>query len=160
VGDYNRVILCGRLGRDAEVRHTAGGQTVATLNVATSETWKDKDGEKQERTEWSRCVVWGKTAEALERYLVKGKQVLIEGSLQTRKWEDKNGVERYTTEIKVHRVVLLGSAGESNGGSRRDSGDQRRGRGNDEGDQRRGNDGIETQGPVGGWDEPDDDIPF
>ena len=120
MGSLNKVMLIGNLGRDAEVRYTTGGTPVATLSLATTETWKDKEGEKQEKTEWHRIVVWGKTAEALKDYLVKGKQILVEGKLQTRQWDDKAGVTRYTTEIKSDRITLLGS--------RRDDDDQRRGR--------------------------------
>lgn len=116
MSDYNRVILCGCLGRDAELRYTVGGTAVATLNLATSETWTDKSGQKQERTEWSRVVVWGKSAESLSEYLTKGKQVLVEGRLQTRQWDDKDGNKRYTTEIRSDRLVLLGGSG---GGGRK-----------------------------------------
>ena len=118
MGSYNRVVLCGNLGRDAELRYTKGGTAVSTLNLATTDQWTDKaTGEKKELTEWSRVIVWGKTAEALQEYLLKGKQVLVEGRLQTRKWTDKDGVERYTTEVKADRVVLLGSG---KGGRRED----------------------------------------
>ena len=112
MGSVNKVILVGYLGRDAELRYTPGGQAVATLNVATTEVWNDKQGQKQERTEWHRCVLWGKSAESLQEYLVKGKQVYFDGSLQTRQWDDKDGNKRYTTEIKVQRVTLLGGGGE------------------------------------------------
>ena len=121
MGSLNKVILVGNLGRDAELRYTASGTAVSTLNLATTETWKDKEGTKQEKTEWHRIIVWGKTAESLATYLVKGKQILIEGKLQTRQWEDKEGNKRYTTEIKSDRITLLG------GGGQRDDADQRRG---------------------------------
>ena len=121
MGSLNKAMLVGNLGRDAEVRYTSGGTAVATLSLATTETWKDNAGQKQERTEWHRIIVWGKTAEALEQYLVKGKQILVEGKIQTRKWDDKDGNTRYTTEIKSDRITLLGSGG------RRDESDQRRG---------------------------------
>jgi single-strand DNA-binding protein len=107
----NKVILVGHLGRDAELRYTPGGAAVATLNLATSETWKDNAGQKQERTEWHRCVLWGKQAESLSEYLTKGKQIFVEGRLQTRKWTDKDGHDKYTTEIRVDRVTLLGGGG-------------------------------------------------
>ena len=119
MGSLNKVLLIGNLGRDAELRHTSSGMPVSTLNLATTERWKDKEGEKQEKTEWHRIIVWGKTAEALNDYLVKGKQILVEGKLQTRQWEDKEGTKRYTTEIKSDRITLLGG--------RRDESDQRRG---------------------------------
>ena len=108
MGSLNKVMLIGNLGRNAELRYTSSGTSVTTLNIATTETWKDKDGKKQEKTEWHRIVVWGKTAEALSQYLVKGKQILVEGKLQTRQWDDKEGVTRYTTEIKSDRITLLG----------------------------------------------------
>lgn len=119
MGSVNRVFLVGNLGRDAEMRYTPGGQAVATLNLATTETWKDKQGEKKEATEWHRIVVWGKTAEALNEYLVKGKQIVVEGKLQTRQWDDKDGNKRYTTEIRADRITLLGGGGQGQGGGTR-----------------------------------------
>lgn len=94
----NKVIILGRLGADPELRSTQGGTQVCTLNVATSESWT-KDGKKEERTEWHRVVLWGKQAELAERYLKKGRQVYLEGRLQTRSWDDAQGQKRYTTEI-------------------------------------------------------------
>src|SRR6476661_8629927 len=123
MGSVNKVILVGNLGRDAEVRHTPGGQAVATLNLATTETWNDKDGQCQEKTEWHRVVLWGKQAESLQQYLVKGKQIYVEGRLQTRQWDDKDGNKRYTTEIKADRITLLGSAGGGGGRSMDRGGD-------------------------------------
>lgn len=108
MASVNKVILVGNLGRDMELRYTPGGSAVGTLNLATTESWKDKTGNQQEKTEWHRCVLWGKTAESLNEYLTKGKQVYIEGRLQTRHWDDKDGNKRYTTEIRADRVVLLG----------------------------------------------------
>lgn len=108
MGSVNKVILVGNLGRDAELRYSQAGAPVATLNLATTETWKDKAGQKQEKTEWHRIVVWGKTAESLSEYLKKGKQVYVEGRLQAREWEDKNGEKRFTTEVRSDRIVLLG----------------------------------------------------
>lgn len=119
----NKVILIGRLGSDAELRNTNGGTSVATFSVATSEKWKDKNGDSQERTEWSKCVLWGKAADGLAQYLTKGKQVGLTGKLQTRQWEDKEGTTRYVTEIVVDHVELLGSKGEGSsggGGGRRE----------------------------------------
>jgi|TARA_R110000824_G_scaffold32908_1_gene106077 single-strand DNA-binding protein len=107
----NRVILIGNLGRDAEINSTPNGTPVANFSVATSERWTDKAGDKQEKTEWHRIVLWGKVAEALGKYLVKGKQVYIEGSLQTRKWEDKSGSQRTTTEVRAVQIRLLGGGG-------------------------------------------------
>jgi single-strand DNA-binding protein len=109
MGSLNTVTLIGHLGRDAELRYTPGGAAVATLNLATSETWTDKAGARQEKTEWHRVILWGKTAEALTEYLTKGKQIAVVGRLQTRQWDDKDGNKRYTTEIRGDRVVLLGS---------------------------------------------------
>ncbi len=108
MGSVNKVILVGNLGRDAELRFTAGGAAVSTLNLATTEVWNDKQGQKQEKTEWHRIVLWGKQAESLQEYLVKGKQIYVEGRLQTRQWDDKEGNKRYTTEIKADRITLLG----------------------------------------------------
>ncbi len=106
----NKVILVGHLGRDPEVRYSPNGQAVANVTMATSESWKDKNtGEKQERTEWHRVVFWGKLAEIAGEYLKKGSQVYVEGRLQTRKWQDKEGAERYTTEIVANDMQMLGS---------------------------------------------------
>jgi single-strand DNA-binding protein len=120
MGSLNKVQLIGYLGRDAELRYTAGGTPVATLNLATTETWRDKGGQRQEKTEWHRIVVWGKIAESLSEYLTKGKQIYLEGSLQTRKWDDKDGNTRYTTEIKSQRIVLLGGGGGGGGNNRQE----------------------------------------
>jgi single-strand DNA-binding protein len=111
MGSVNKVILVGNLGRDAELRYTPGGAAVATLNMATTEVWNDKAGQRQEKTEWHRVVLWGKTAESLAEYLTKGKQIYVEGRLQTRQWDDKDGNKRYTTEIRSDRVVLLSGGG-------------------------------------------------
>ena len=121
MGSVNKVILVGNLGRDAELRYTPGGAAVATLNMATTEVWNDKGGQRQEKTEWHRIVLWGKTAESLNEYLTKGKQIYVEGRLQTRQWDDKDGNKRYTTEIRGDRVVLLGG-GSGGGGARGGSG--------------------------------------
>jgi single-strand DNA-binding protein len=116
MGSVNKVILVGNLGRDAELRYTPGGAAVATINMATTEVWNDKAGQRQEKTEWHRVVLWGKSAESLTEYLTKGKQIYVEGRLQTRQWDDKDGNKRYTTEIRGDRVVLL-SGGGGRGGS-------------------------------------------
>ena len=105
----NRVILIGNLGQDAEVRHTQQGTAVATLNLAVNEVWNDRDGNKHERVEWVRVVWFGKGAEALKRYLLKGKQLYVEGKMQTRKYE-KDGVDRYITEVIADQVTLLASS--------------------------------------------------
>ena len=118
MGSVNKVILVGNLGRDAELRYTPGGAPVATLNMATTEIWNDKGGQRQEKTEWHRVVLWGKTAESLSEYLTKGKQIYVEGKLQTRQWDDKDGNKRYTTEVRGDRVVLLSGGGGGGGGVR------------------------------------------
>ncbi len=113
----NKVIVVGRLGADPEVKNISPEQTVARLSVATSESWNDRNGQKQERTEWHRIVVWGKLAELCGKYLSKGRQVYLEGKLQTRSWEDDQGVKKYTTEIVANTVQFLGatqSAGNDN----------------------------------------------
>ena len=122
MGSVNKVILVGNLGRDAELRYTPGGAAVATLNMATTEVWNDKSGQKQEKTEWHRVVFWGKVAESLTEYLTKGKQVYVEGRLETRQWNDKDGNKRYTTEIKGDKIVLLGGGGQRGGGMSRGGG--------------------------------------
>ena len=105
----NKVILVGRLGRDPEVRYTPNGVAIANFSIATSEEWKDKDtGEKQERTEWHRIVAWRRLGEICGEYLHKGSQIYIEGRLQTRDWEDRDGNKRYTTEIVAQNMQMLG----------------------------------------------------
>lgn len=99
----------GRLGSDPEVRYTSGGTAVAKFNLATSEVYKDKEGGKQEKTEWHRVVTFGKLGEICGEYLSKGKQVYVEGKLQTRSWEDKDGNKKYTTEVNINNMVMLGS---------------------------------------------------
>jgi single-strand DNA-binding protein len=108
-GSVNRVILVGRLGRDPEVRYTAEGTAVANFSLATDETFTDRAGDKQTRTEWHRIVAWKRLAEVSGEYLSKGKQVYIEGSLRSRKWQDRDGSERTSVEIVAARIVMLGS---------------------------------------------------
>jgi len=108
----NKVILIGRLGGDPEVRYTTNGGAVANFNLATNESWTDKSGQKQERTEWHRVVIWGKMAELCGQYLSKGRQAYVEGRLQTREWNDKEGNKRYTTEIIAQNIQFLGGPGE------------------------------------------------
>ncbi len=105
----NKVILVGRLGQDPELKHTPAGGTVCQFSLATSENWLDKQGQKQEKTEWHRVVVWGKLAETCNQYLAKGRQAYVEGRLQTRSWDDKDGQKRYTTEIVANTIQFLGS---------------------------------------------------
>ena len=113
----NKVILIGRLGQDPEMRNTQGGASVCNFSLATNENWRDKSGQKQERTEWHRVVVWGKLAELCTNYLNKGRQVYLEGRLQTRQWQDQQGATRYTTEIVANNLQFLGgqNAGASMG---------------------------------------------
>ncbi len=150
MGSVNKVILVGNLGRDAELRYTPGGAAVATLNLATTEVFKDREGQKKEDTQWHRVILWGKTAESLQDYLVKGKQIYVEGKLQTRKWKDKDGNDKYTTEVRGDRVVLLsggggggGRGGESGGGGRSTAADE-----------------FSHAEPGGSVELTDDDIPF
>lgn len=114
MASVNKVILIGNLGRDPEVKYTPSGTAVANFSVATSDSYMDKDGNKQEKTEWINAVVWGKQAELCGQYLSKGRQVYIEGRLQTRSYDDKEGNKRYVTEVVAQRVQFLG--GKSQGG--------------------------------------------
>lgn len=144
MSSVNKVILIGHLGRDPEMRFTKSGDGVCNFSIATSEKWKDKSGEKKEQTTWHRIVIWGKLAEIASEYLSKGKQVYIEGRLQTREWEDKEGVKHHTTEIVASNMTMLGQAGSgsqsSSGGSQSSAG---------------------SQSSSGGQDDfEDDDIPF
>ena len=119
----NKVILIGNLGSDPEVRYTPDGVPVANFNLATSESWNDRNtGERQERTEWHRLVLWRKLAEIAGQYLKKGAKVYVEGKLQTRSWDDQSGQKRYTTEIVVNDMQMLDSRGEGGGSSGRDAG--------------------------------------
>ena len=154
MGSVNKVILVGNLGRDAEIRYTPGGAAVSKFSLATTEKWTDKSGSQQERTEWHNIDLWGKQAETLNDYLRKGKQVYIEGRLQTDEYTDKDGVKRKSTRVRCDRVVLLGGGG--GGGERGDRGD----RGGDRGG--RGMDRGDSGGHGGDYAEPlaEDDIPF
>ena len=114
----NKVILVGNLGNDPDVRYTAGGAAVANVSIATTEAWKDREsGEMQEKTEWHKVVFFGKLAEIVAEYVKKGSQIYIEGRLQTRKWQDKEGNERYTTEIVANEMQMLGGRSSGGGGS-------------------------------------------
>jgi single-strand DNA-binding protein len=150
MGSVNKVILVGNLGRDAELRYTPGGAAVATLNLATTEVFKDREGQKKEDTQWHRVILWGKTAETLQDYLTKGKQIYVEGKLQTRKWKDKDGNDKYTTEVRGDRVVLL------SGGARGDG----MGRGEGGGRPTAAADEFSHGEPGGSVELTDDDIPF
>lgn len=152
----NKVILLGNLGADPEVRFTQGGQAVATFRMATSESWTDRSsGQRQERTEWHRVVAWGRLAELCGEYLRKGRQCYVEGRIQTREWQDKEGQKRYTTEIVASQVVFLGGRGEGGGGG---------GFGGSEGGYGGGGGGSQGGGGYGstggGGFGDDDDIPF
>jgi single-strand DNA-binding protein len=116
----NKVILIGNLGRDPELRSTPSGQPVATFSLATSRRWRDKEGNRQEQTEWHRIVCWGRQAEVAGQYLTKGKQIYVEGRLQTSSWDDRqSGEKRYKTEIICDNFQMLGSRGDSGGGGYR-----------------------------------------
>jgi single-strand DNA-binding protein len=156
MGSVNKVILVGNLGRDAELRYTPGGAAVATINMATTEVWNDKGGQRQEKTEWHRVVLWGKSAESLTEYLTKGKQIYVEGRLQTRQWDDKDGNKRYTTEIRGDRIVLLGGGG----GGRSGGGGMSRGGGGASEESMGGGHGGGAPAPDGPEPITDDDIPF
>jgi single-strand DNA-binding protein len=108
----NKVILVGRLGRDPETRYTGGGQAVANFSVATDESYKDKNGERQKRTEWHKIVVWGKQAEIAQQYLKKGSLIFIEGRIQSREWQDKEGQKRTSFEIVANNFRMLGGRAE------------------------------------------------
>jgi single-strand DNA-binding protein len=110
----NKVILLGRLGQDPELKYTPGGSPVCNFSLATTESWTDKSGQKQEKTEWHRIVVWGKLAELCNQYLAKGRQAFLEGRLQTRSWDDKDGNKRYTTEILASTVQFVGGPSATN----------------------------------------------
>ena len=152
MGSVNKVILVGNLGREAELRYTPGGAAVATLNLATTEVWNDRNNQRQEKTEWHRVVLWGKQAESLQEYLTKGKQIYVEGRIQTREWTDKEGKPAKTTEIRADKIVLLGGGG---GGEGRAGGGGGRGR---ERYADAGDSAAPDHAPI---DAPhDDDIPF
>lgn len=140
----NKVLIIGRLGADPELKTTPSGQQVARLSVATSENWTDRDGKKQERTEWHRVVVWGKLADLCGKYLTKGRQVYLEGRLQTRSWEDQQGQKKYTTEIVANTVQFLGGGANAQGPAA-SSGSR---------------DQFEDFGPEPSFDNTADEIPF
>jgi single-strand DNA-binding protein len=149
----NRVILVGNLGADPEVRFTPGGQAVANFRIATNESWTDKNGQKQDRTEWHRIVVWGKLGELCGQYLSKGRQCYVEGRLQTREWTDKENRKNYTTEVVAQNVVFLGGRDGASAGA-----------GSQRGAARNGSEDYGTPPPVmeegGAPRAVEDDIPF
>ena len=116
MSSVNKVILIGRLGADPEVRYTQGGQPVASLRMATSENWTDRDGQRQERTEWHSITVWGKQAELCGQYLAKGRQVYLEGRLQTREYTDREGINRKAVDVVANQIVFLGGRSDGGGG--------------------------------------------
>ena len=150
-GGVNKVILIGNLGADPDMRYTPSGQGVCELRIATSESWNDKNGQRQERTEWHRVVVWGKRAEVCSKYLSKGRQVYIEGRIQTRTYDDKEGQKRYITEVIAQEVVFIGGGG-GRGEGKRDDGPPPPSDGDFA--------GFGGGGGGGGSGGPDDDIPF
>ena len=164
MASVNKVILLGNLGRDPETRYTTGGDAVTNLNIATSEQWKDKSGEKQERTEWHRVVLFGRQAEIAGEYLKKGRSVYIEGRLQTRKYTDKDGVEKYSTEIVGDRMQLIGGAREGGTGDAEFAGGSGSGAARREGGGGGGGGGAKPATGSGSGkknvDDFDDDIPF
>jgi len=144
----NKAILVGNLGRDPELRQTPNGQSVCNFTLATSENWTDKSGERVERTEWHRIVAWGRTGEMCAQYLTKGRTVYVEGRIQTREWEDKDGNKRYTTEINANTVNFIGPrTGGTGGGGGGEAGGG-------------GGRGSSGPAPVDAGPPVDDDIPF
>jgi single-strand DNA-binding protein len=142
VMSVNKVILIGNLGKDPEVRFTQTGSAVANFSIATSEQWNDRDGKRQERTEWHNIVVWGKQAETCGQYLAKGRQIYVEGSIRTRSYDDKTGTKRYITEIVAQRIRFLGGGGGTRMAPEMDSG------------------GADEMSGAGAMPPADDDIPF
>ena len=158
MASVNKVIIIGNLGRDPEMRYMPSGDAIANLRIATTDTWKDKEGNKQEATEWHSVVFFGKQAEICGQYLKKGGAVYVEGSLRTRKWQDKEGNDRYTTEIRGDRMQMLGGRGGGGGGGSADydappADSAPRGGGG-------GGGGGKPSGGGGGFGDMDDDIPF
>lgn len=155
MSSVNKVTLIGRLGADPEVRYTQGGQPVASLRMATSENWTDRDGQRKERTEWHSITVWGKQAELCGQYLAKGRQVYIEGRLQTREYTDREGINRKAVEIVANQIVFLGGRGESSdsqgswGKSNNNQGGWNKGAGSSSGAAQGGN--AQSSGSQGGW---------
>lgn len=151
----NKAILVGNLGRDPEIRYSPSGAAVANVNIATTDSWKDKNtGEQQERTEWHRVVFFGRLAEVVGEYLKKGSQVYVEGRIQTRKWQDKEGNDRYTTEIVANEMQMLGGRGGGSGGGGGSSEDFNQ----DAGYQ--GGGSSSSSSSSGPAEDFDDDIPF
>jgi len=153
----NKVILVGRLGRDPETRYTGGGQAVGNFSVATDETFKDKNGERQKRTEWHRITVWGKQAEIAQQYLKKGSLVFIEGRIQSREWQDKEGQKRTSFDIVASNFRMLGGRGDGGGSGGGSFGGGGGARG---GDQEPAGHADDFGGGTVGPEISDEDIPF
>ncbi len=159
MASVNKVILVGNLGRDPEVRYMPNGDAVANFSIATTDSWKDKSGAKQERTEWHNIVMYRKLAEIAGEYLKKGRPVYIEGRLQTRKWQTKEGQDRYTTEIVAEVMQMLGGSGQSSSSSSND--DDGSHAGGAPGYERSNQSAAGTSAADGsGFDDPENDIPF
>lgn len=163
----NKVILVGNLGKDPEVRYTPGGSAVANVTIATSDQWKDKQtGEQQERTEWHRVVFFNRLAEVVSEYVKKGQQIYIEGRIQTRKWQDQSGQDRWTTEIVANEMQMLGGRGGGGSGAGAGAGGFDQGMDQSAPQQRQAPqakaDGSQAKAPAqgGAFDDFDDDIPF
>ena len=145
MSSLNRAMIIGRLGNDPDMRYLPSGEAVANLSIATSETWKDKDGNKKESTEWHRVSFFGKIAEVCGQYLKKGGLVYVEGKIQTRKWQDKEGLDRYTTEIRGERMQMLSGRAEGAGNNSEPKEPPKSGN---------------SGGGQGGFNDFEDDIPF
>ena len=166
MASVNKVILVGNLGKDPEIRYMPNGEAVANFSIATTDSWKDKQGQKQEKTEWHNIVMYRRLAEIAGEYLKKGRPVYVEGRLQTRKWQTKEGQDRYTTEIVADQMQMLGSGGKESGGASYDGG------GSDDMNQDRGYEGSATKPAAkpaasapakaasSNFDDFEDDIPF
>jgi single-strand DNA-binding protein len=162
MASVNKVILIGNLGRDPETRYMPDGGAITNISIATTDVWKDNAGEKQEKTEWHRVAFFGKLAEIAGEYLKKGSQVYVEGRLQTRKWQDKEGVDKYTTEVIADRMQMLGSRqgmGGGAGGAEREAPAEREGGGGG-GGAARGAAKPAAKAAGGKFDDFEDDIPF
>jgi single-strand DNA-binding protein len=157
MASVNKVILIGNLGRDPETRYMPDGGAITNISIATTDTWKDKQGEKQEKTEWHRVAFFGRLAEIAGEYLKKGSQVYVEGRLQTRKWQDKDGNDKYTTEIVADRMQMLGSRQGMGGGTAEPPPDRGGGEG---GASARPAGKPAAKGGGGKFDDFEDDIPF
>ncbi len=160
MASVNKVILIGNLGADPEVRYTQNNTAVANFRIATTDVWTDRDGAKQERTEWHNIVAWGRLGEICGQYLKKGKQVYVEGRLQTRQWEDRDGGKRYTTEIVAGAMQMLGRPGEGEGGPRAGGSGGRAGAQANRGGADAGGYGDDTYPPAPPPGQEDDDLPF